>query len=201
MLSPAFLCLDPVHAFLSNEFSHNTILIRFILGSENLQRFPLTYWIEYICLARPYIIWLQPTFPGSSFTSLFFSQSSPFVLRSGGSLPSHLCQCCSKTVSSVLSSVFLKKQELEGSVLDSLCLEYHHEIPCNLSQTLSPGSSITLPGSSANPGPAGIQLRNVSFADIDQLRSQWFYLEIIISSHVYLTSSLRGFWNIFEIWD
>lgn len=83
MLSPAFLYLDPVHAFLSNEFSHNTILIRFILGSENLQRFPLTYWIEYICLARPYIIWLQPTFPGSSFTSLFFSQSSPFVLLSG----------------------------------------------------------------------------------------------------------------------
>lgn len=96
MLSPAFLYLDPVHAFLSNKFSYNTVLIRFILGSENLQRFPITYWTEYICLARPYIIWLQPAFPGSSFTSLFFSQSSPFVLLRGGSLPSRLCQCCSQ---------------------------------------------------------------------------------------------------------
>ena len=96
MLSPAFLYLDPVHAFLSNKFSYNTVLIRFILGSENLQRFPITYWTEYICLARPYIIRLQPAFPGSSFTSLFFSQSSPFVLLRGGSLPSRLCQCCSQ---------------------------------------------------------------------------------------------------------
>ena len=96
MLSPAFPYLDPVHAFLSNKFSYNTVLIRFILGSENLQHFPITYWIEYICLARPYIIWLQPTFPGSSFTSLFFSQSSPFVLLKGGSLPSYFSQCCSQ---------------------------------------------------------------------------------------------------------
>ena len=112
MLSPAFLYLDPVHAFLSNKFSYNTVLIRFILGSENPQRFPITYWTEYICLARPYIIWLQPAFPGSSFTSLFFSQSSPFVLLWGGSLPSCLCQCCSQNCLFLL--YFSRNKNLRG---------------------------------------------------------------------------------------
>lgn len=47
--------------FLSNEFSHNTILIRFILGSENLQRF--TYLLNWIYLpARPFIYNLTPTY-------------------------------------------------------------------------------------------------------------------------------------------
>lgn len=109
------------------------------LAPEGQQRFPLTYWIEYICLARPYIIWLQPAFPGSSFTSLFFSQSSPFVL-----LVEVLCLLIFVSAVPKLSPLsfllyFSKKQELEGSVLDSLCLEdHHHEIPCSLSQTHSP---------------------------------------------------------------